>query len=67
MLLQLHVLAHTGVGYVSLRDGIMLGRCIHFFSVAVSEYSSMILGTFFHGINYFFTFMSEIHAIQFCV
>lgn len=30
VLLQLHVLAHRGVGYVSLRDGIVLGRCIHF-------------------------------------
>lgn len=31
VLLQLHVLAHRGVGYVSLPDGIVLGRCIHFF------------------------------------
>ena len=72
VLLQLHVLAHSCVGYVSLHDRIALGRCIHCFSggIRIKYYAPRYLklnSTFFHVINFFFTFMSEIHTIPFCI
>lgn len=72
VLLQLHVLAHSYVGYVSLHDSIALGGCTHCFSgsIRIKYYASSYLkmhSTFFYVINFFFTFTSEIHTIQFCI